>query len=453
MHTETVASQPALKTPAGSEGPFGSHYEKFRDCVHCGLCLPACPTYAETGLEMSSPRGRIYLMRAHAEGRIGITENLVTHVYQCLDCRACETACPAGVEYGSLVELARSEIESKRPRPRLERLIRRLVFKHLLPSSRLLDLAFLPLRFYQKLGIQKLLQSTRLINLLPERLRSMETMLPSLPPRGLKRKLSSIVPAQGVKRYRVGLVSGCVMNEMFTDVHSASINVLTKNGCEVVIPEAQTCCGALHIHSGERSLAEDLARQNIRAFEEERLDAVIINAAGCGAQLKEYGELLQGDPAFADRAHAFSHQVKDISEFLGDIELNEDLGRVEKRVAYHDACHLAHGQQVRTQPRALLKKIPGVELVELAESDWCCGSAGIYNITHPEMADKLLDRKVRHISKASPEIVATGNPGCMLQIRQGMQREGLEVDVLHPVQLLDRAYQASIGNQSSERSM
>lgn len=445
MHTETVTSQPAAQTSVGSEGPFGSHYEKFRDCVHCGLCLPACPTYAETGLEMSSPRGRIYLMRAYAEGRIGITDNLETHVYECLDCRACETACPAGVQYGSLVELARSEIESKRPRPRLERLLRRLVFRHLLPSSQMLDLAFLPLRLYQKFGIRKLLQSTRLIDLLPARLRSMENMLPRLPRRGLKRKLSSFVPAQGEKRYRVGLVSGCVMNEMFTDVHAATINVLTKNGCEIVIPDAQTCCGALHIHSGERSLAEDLARRNILAFEGEELDAVIINAAGCGAQLKEYGELLHGDAAFSERAHTFSGQVRDISEFLGDIELNDDLGRVEKRVAYHDACHLAHGQQVRAQPRALLSRIPGVELVEIAESDWCCGSAGIYNLTHPEMADRLLDRKVRHINRVSPEIVATGNPGCMLQIKLGMQREGLDVDVVHPVQLLDRAYQASMG--------
>ncbi|MBM3264657.1 MAG: 4Fe-4S dicluster domain-containing protein [candidate division Zixibacteria bacterium] len=416
------------------------HYDRFLDCIHCGLCLPSCPTYAELGVEMDSPRGRIYLMRAYADGRIGLTDNFVRHIYQCLDCRACETACPSGVHYGSIVERARAEIEKKRPQTLGERILRNLVFQKLLPASGRLSLAFLPLRLYQGLGVQRLVRAAGLTRLLPQRLRDMESMLPRLPSRSLKNRLKPVLPAKGEKKYRVGLVSGCVMNEMFTHINVATANVLTRNGCEVVIPEKQTCCGALQVHSGERATAEELARKNIETFEQAAVDTVIINAAGCGAQLKEYGELLEDDPQFRDRAAAFSAKVRDISEFLAEIPLDETLGRIDARVAYHDACHLAHGQKVRSQPRALLRKIPGIQLVELEESDWCCGSAGIYNVTHPEMAGRLLDRKVGHIRKADPDIVATGNPGCILQIQNGVGKERRAVEVLHPVELLDRAY-------------
>jgi len=418
------------------------HYDKFLDCVHCGLCLPACPTYDELGVEMDSPRGRIHLMRAYADGRIEMTDNYVHHIYQCLDCRACETACPAGVQYGSLVEIARSEIEKKRKTPIQEQWLRSLVFKILLPSAGNLALAFLPLRVYQGLGLQKIAHTLGLTKLLPKRLQDMEAMIPPLPSRSLKGKLKSIMPARAERKYRVGLITGCVMNEMFTHINVATANVLTENGCEVVIPEMQTCCGALQIHSGERETAEMLARNNIDAFESADLDAIIINSAGCGAQLKEYGELLDHDPAFQQRAHAFSDKVKDIHEFLAEIPMKEITTEIKARVAYHDACHLAHGQNVREQPRSLLRRIPGVELVEIGESDWCCGSAGIYNITHPEMATRLLNRKITHVKKAVPDIVATGNPGCLLQIQTGLRREGIHIEILHPIELLDRAYQA-----------
>lgn len=423
-----------------SQNRLVHEYDKFLDCVHCGLCLPACPTYTELGVEMDSPRGRIHLMRAYADGRIELTDHFEKHMDGCLDCRACETACPAGVHYGSLVEAARAEIAEKRPRSVIDRFLRKLVFEMLLPSRFRLSVAFLPLRAYQALGLQKIVRILGLTKLLPSRLRDMESMIPVMPDRAMKGQLRPFMPARGESSHRVGMISGCVMNEMFTHVNTATVRVLNENGCDVVIPETQTCCGALQVHSGERTVAESLARRNIDAFEKAEVDTIIINAAGCGAQLKEYGELLAGDPAYRDRAFAFSNKVKDVHEFLAGIPVNEEMGTVRARVAYHDACHLAHGQRVREEPRDLLSLIPGLELVELEESDWCCGSAGIYNLTHPEMADRLLVRKMGHVRQAEPDVVATGNPGCILQIQHGVRRDGREIDVLHPVELLDRAY-------------
>ena len=423
-----------------SQNRLVHEYDKFLDCVHCGLCLPACPTYTELGVEMDSPRGRIHLMRAYADGRIELTDHFEKHMDGCLDCRACETACPAGVHYGSLVEAARAEIAEKRPRSVVDRFLRKLVFEMLLPSRFRLSVAFLPLRAYQALGLQKIVRILGLTKLLPSRLRDMESMIPVMPDRAMKGQLRPFMPARGKSSHRVGLISGCVMNEMFTHVNTATARVLNENGCDVVIPETQTCCGALQVHSGERTVAESLARRNIDAFEKAEVDTIIINAAGCGAQLKEYGDLLAGDPAYRDRAFAFTNKVRDVHEFLAGIPVNEEMGTIRARVAYHDACHLAHGQRVREEPRDLLSLIPGLELVELEESDWCCGSAGIYNLTHPEMADRLLVRKMGHVRQAEPDMVATGNPGCILQIQHGVRRDGREIDVLHPVELLDRAY-------------
>ncbi len=416
-------------------------YDKFLDCVHCGLCLPACPTYSELGVEMDSPRGRIHLMRAYADGRIELTDNFETHIDQCLDCRACETACPAGVHYGSLVEAARAEIVEKRPRSASSRALRWLVFEKLLPSRFKLAAVFLPMRIYQLTGLQWLVRRLGLTKLLPSRLRDMESMMPSLPDSSLKGQLKPFMPARGEAAYRVGMVTGCVMNEMFTHVNVATARVLNENGCDVVIPRQQTCCGALQVHSGERGTAQTLARKNIDTFEEAEVDAVIINAAGCGAQLKEYGDLLAGDPAYRDRALAFSDMVKDVHEFLAGIPVKTEMGTVSARVAYHDACHLAHGQRVREQPRALLSRIPGLELVELEESDWCCGSAGTFNLFHPEMANALLDRKMTHLVSIRPDVVTSGNPGCLLQLRQGAARHGLATEILHPIEVLDRAYE------------
>ena len=427
-------------------------YDKFLDCVHCGLCLPACPTYSELGVEMDSPRGRIHLMRAYADGRIDLTDHFETHMSGCLDCRACETACPAGVHYGSLVEAARAEIVEQRPRPFLSRLFRNLVFEKLLPSRFRLSVVFLPLRWYQALGLQKLARMLGLTKVLPSRLRDMEAMMPPMPGRSMKGELRPFTPASGTAAYRVGLITGCVMNEMFTHVNTATARVLNENGCDVVIPETQTCCGALQVHGGERTVAESLARRNIDAFEEAAVDTVIINAAGCGAQLKEYGDLLAGDPDYRDRARAFSDKVKDVHEFLAGIPVKEEMGTVSARVAYHDACHLAHGQRVREAPRGLLSLIPGLELVELEESDWCCGSAGIYNLTHPDMAERLLARKMDHVRQADPDVVATGNPGCILQIQHGIRRDGRDIEVVHPVELLDRAYRLKRAEDAEEEN-
>ena len=418
-----------------------NEYDKFLDCVHCGLCLPACPTYSELGVEMDSPRGRIHLMRAYADGRIDLTENFVEHINKCLDCRACETACPAGVHYGSLVEAARAEIVEKRPPVFLKRLFRDLLFKRFLPSKIALSFLFLPLHLYQKLGLQKFFRFLRLPKILPAKLQTMETLIPTLPSFFLKRKLKSHMPARGKPKYRVALLTGCVMNEIFTHINVATARVLNESGCDVLIPPNQTCCGALQVHGGERLTAEQLARQNINTFDELEVDAIIINSAGCGAQLKEYAELLANDPVYKERAKEFTTKVKDVHEFLANILIEPDLGVINSRIAYHDACHLAHGQGVREQPRELMNLIPGIELVELQESEWCCGSAGIYNITQPEMADKLLKRKIEHVKNADPDVIATGNPGCILQMQLGLRQVGKDVEVVHPIEILDRAYQ------------
>lgn len=443
MSEEISQLQPPTSSPPLPQTTFSRHYDKFLDCIHCGLCLPACPTYSELGVEMDSPRGRVYLMRAYTEGRIGLSERFVDHINLCLGCRACETACPSGVHYGSIIELAREEVEKHRPKSRQEQQLRDFIFKRLIPSPSLLSMAFWFLRVYQALGLQALVRGLGLLKLLPANLRDMEALLPRLPSRSLKRHLKPVMLAKGTRQHRVGMVTGCITNEMFTHLNVATARVLTENGCEVVIPNTQTCCGALQMHSGERDTGLELARKNIEAFEQADVEAIIINAAGCGAQLKEYNEMLEDDPEYHDRAIAFTAKVRDITEFLAEIPLNGAMAPVHARVAYHDACHLAHGQKITEQPRALLRRIPGVELVDLVESDWCCGSAGTYNITQPEMANKLLDRKMKHVSDADPEIVAACNTGCILQIQSGIRRANKQIEVLHPVELLDRAYQAA----------
>jgi glycolate oxidase iron-sulfur subunit len=410
-------------------------YEKFFDCVHCGLCLSFCPTYVELGTEMDSPRGRIATMRALHEGKFPLDAEVVRHLDLCLGCRACETACPSGVHYGELIESARSFIEEEYRRPVLDRLKRWTIDKVFPNSFGVRVFAFM-LKLGAALGLGHLARSDRL----PQQLRYWFSMVPE---RGSvsSATLHEHYPAIGEKRYTVAVLSGCVMPALFGTTNEATVKVLRHNGCEVVVPQAQGCCGALLLHNGNKPDGLARARQTIDVFSGLNIDALIINAAGCGAMMKEYGELFKDDPIYREKARQVTAKVKDVAEFLGSIPLTQPSREVKKTVTYHDACHLAHGQNVRSQPRALLQAIPGLQITELQESDWCCGSAGTYNLTEPEMARRLLEKKVKNIEATEAELVVTGNPGCLMQIRAGLQQRGLPIKAVHTVDLLAEAYE------------
>ena len=407
-------------------------------CVHCGFCLPTCPTFAVLGVEMDSPRGRIRLMKTVWEHRLGAdSAGFEDHISKCLDCRACETACPSGVEYGKLVEGARSQIVVARPRSPVERFIRTAAFEWLLPHRRVLG-GFAMLSIAAKrLGVGSLLRAMRL-----GAARRLADLLDLLPPRVSVTRVAGMRP-QGAQRGRVALLEGCVMGSVFGDTNAATARVLARNGVEIIPVARQTCCGALHAHAGERELARDLARHNIEAFDRVAVDAVIVNAAGCGAAMKEYGWLLKDDPAWSVRASAFASKVKDATEFLGDLGLAERPGPLGARVTWDDPCHLLHGQKIGAQPRALLAAIPGLDVVPLEEADWCCGSAGTYNVTQPELARSILERKVANIQRTGADTVVTANPGCLMQIQSGLRHAGSNVRVVHLLDLLDEAYGAS----------
>lgn len=402
-------------------------------CVHCGLCLNQCPTYRALRLEPESPRGRIHLVKAAAEGRIELNERFKEHLQLCLLCRACESACPSGVQYGRIAERAREQIGP--PGAPLARAVLNFAFTRLLPYPRRLRLAFTLLRVYQRSGLQQLARK-----LLPSKLAELDAMLPAIPKEFFRPKSESL-PASGVKRARVAMLNGCVMPLLFGDINAATTRVLQRNGCEVVFPEHQICCGALNIHNGESAAAKRMARQNIDAFLGANVDAIIINAAGCGAAMKEYEYLLRDDPAYAERVRRFSALVKDAGEFLAAIGLVGNLGRIDMTLTYQDPCHLAHGQKVRAQPRRLLAAIPGLKLIEMEGSDRCCGSAGIYNITHPAMSRHLLKEKMQCVAATNAQAIVAPNPGCMLQLRYGAASYGPNVDVFHLMDLLERAYQ------------
>jgi glycolate oxidase iron-sulfur subunit len=404
-------------------------------CVHCGFCLPTCPTFAVLGVEMDSPRGRIRLMKTVWEHRLGAdAPGLEDHISKCLDCRACETACPSGVEYGKLVEGARSQIVVARPRSPIERLIRTAAFEWLLPHRRALG-AFAMLSITAKrLGVGSLMRATRV-----GVARRMADLLDLLPDRATATARTA-ASAGDKPRARVAMLEGCVMGSVFGDTNAATARVLARNGVEVVATVGQTCCGALHAHAGERDLARELARRNIAAFEQVAASAVIVNAAGCGAAMKEYGWLLKDDPKWSARASAFAAKVKDATEFLGDLGMSERPGTLRGRVTWDDPCHLLHGQKIREQPRALLAAIPGLEVVPLEEADWCCGSAGTYNVTQPDLARSILERKIANIVRTGADTVVTANPGCLMQIQSGLRQAGSHVRVVHLLDLLDAAY-------------
>jgi glycolate oxidase iron-sulfur subunit len=427
-------------TPPGPLTLHGHDVEGVNRCVHCGLCLAYCPTFSILGTEMDSPRGRIFLIKSMAEGRITLTDSTAAHLDLCLGCRACETVCPAGVPYGQLFEAARADIERQRPGGLLRRFFRWVNFDVLLPHPRLLALAAAGLRFYQMSGLQRLVRASGLVRLLPQPLPAWEPLLPSIPSRADRAPLPEVTPAQGARRGTVGLLTGCIQQVAFGPHNRATARVLAKNGVEVVAPRTQACCGALHAHAGEHDTAVELARKTIQAFESAGVEQVVVNTSGCGAHMKSYGTLLAGDPAWTERAARFAARVSDVSEFLAREPLRGPLRAVRRKVTYHDPCHVAHGQKIRKEPRKLLAQIPGLTLVELSEADWCCGSAGTYNLTQPEMAGRLQERKVQNIRATGADAVVTANPGCIIQIAQGLANGGKPVQVLHIVELLDEAY-------------
>ena len=400
----------------------------YLDCVHCGLCLPSCPTYRVLGNEMDSPRGRVYLMRAYDEGRATITDSFVEHMYRCLDCRACETACPSGVQFGHMMEEMRGEIVRQRPAHWLSR----LVLNHVFPYPRRFHLASRFLQLYRYSGLQSFVRGTGVLKRLAPRMAAAEALMPQVDSDpGVK--LGGEYRAEGEKLGTVAFFSGCVMNSMLGAINRSSVRLLNAAGYDVIVPTGQICCGALANHAGLRDTAGDMARKNLAAIPYDKVDAIIINAAGCGAMLKEYPLLIQG----ADR---FSAKVKDISEFLVSTPIFERLRTpLARRVGYDDPCHLIHGQRIRTEPRRLLKAIPEIQFVEVEGADQCCGSAGTYNITQNELAMEILDRKMEKIQRANIEILATGNPGCMFQLRYGAERLKMKLEVVHPVELLARS--------------
>ena len=408
-------------------------------CVHCGFCLSTCPSYRVLGKEMDSPRGRIYLMDAINEGDAPLNEVTSQHFDTCLGCLACVTTCPSGVQYDKLISATRHQVTRNQKRTFSDNVIRTLIF-NLFPYPHRLRPLLVPLFIYQKLGLPKVVRKTGLLKKVFPRLAAMESILPEVTVDSFRDNLPEVIPAQGEKRYRVGVILGCVQRLLFSPVNEATVRVLTANGCEVVIPKSQGCCAALPEHQGQAEQAKSLARQMIDSFENTGVDFVIINAAGCGHTLKEYGHILADDAEYREKAEAFAANVKDIQEFLISAGITAKLNRLTDRdltIVYQDACHLLHGQKISLQPRQLLQQIPGVKLKEPLDAALCCGSAGVYNMLQPEIADELGVQKVENLLNTGAELIASSNPGCSLQIKKHLELQGKQVTVMHPIELLD----------------
>lgn len=426
-------------------------YADYARCVHCGLCLNHCPTYRLWGREADSPRGRIRQMALVDQGRLELGDAFVTHIDRCLDCRACETACPSGVEYGKLVELARAQIEQKYRRKLLSRVAREFVYRRLLTHPKRIAAAARWARLYQVSGLRTVARGSGILRLLG--LADRERLMPNIDREFFFGELGKTFPAQGTRRARVAFFAGCIAQVTFAELNRATIRLLQANGCEVVVPAGQVCCGALAAHAGVRDVARDLASSNIEAFRAGDFDAIVTNAAGCGSTLKEYVELFSHDsagplkssratgPAQSQReqAHEFSRRVRDVTEFLAGLGLTAQLKSMPLRVTYQDSCHLLHGQKIREAPRKLIRAIPGVELVEMRYADQCCGSAGVYNVTQTKTSLELLAQKMDYAREAKAQVIVTANPGCLLQMRAGAAIHGTGQEVLHVVELLDRA--------------
>jgi len=413
---------------ARTDGHWPEIHRRALDCVHCGLCLSSCPTYVETGRETSSPRGRVYLMRAVAEGRLPLDDALATEAHLCLGCRACETACPSGVAYGAMLELTRAEVADAGLRRGGLRALEQLALRHVVPHPRRLGFLVGLVGLAQRLRLDRALGA-----LLPE---GRLPALPEVPPRSERRRLPELVPAEGARRGRVAFFEGCVMPELFGDVNAATARVLARNGFDVVVARGQGCCGALHAHAGDEAAAARLARANVAAFGAAEVDSLVVNSAGCGAALRDVGRWLPGE------GEVLAGSVRDVCELLDAEGLRAPSLRLELRVAYDDPCHLLHAQKVGDAPRRLLAAIPGVELVAHGDPGACCGAAGTYSFTQRSMSEAILARKLDALEAADPDVIATGNPGCLMQLRAGVAARGLRARVEHPVTLLDRAYGA-----------
>jgi len=433
----SVNNTASIKNLQGFDGNHPPDPKLIDSCVHCGFCLSTCPSYRVLGKEMDSPRGRIYLMDAINEGEIALNTATVEHFDSCLGCLACVSTCPSGVQYDKLISATRHQVERNYNRSLPDKLVRQLIFS-LFPNPDLLRILLFPLLVYQKLGISKLLQATGLIKAISPRLAAMESILPEITLKSFQDNLPDIIPAKGEKRYRVGVILGCVQTLFFSGVNEATVRVLTANGCEVVIPKSQGCCAALPEHQGQTEQAKVLARQMIDSFADTNVDFVIINAAGCGHTLKEYGHILADDPEYAEKAKIFAAKVKDSQEFLANVGLTAKLSPLTEKninLVYQDACHLLHGQKISVQPRQLLKQIPGVTLKEPIDAALCCGSAGVYNMLQPEVAEELGKQKAQNLLNTGADLIASPNPGCSLQISKYLQ--GKTISVMHPMELLD----------------
>jgi glycolate oxidase iron-sulfur subunit len=415
-------------------------FAEISNCMRCGFCLPACPTYQQTGLEIASPRGRIAMMKAVAKGELDVTDAFADAMYLCLGCRACESACPAGVKYGRLVEGAREVVETVKRRSVKVRLARRLTMNALFPSAKRMTRIGNLVSLMQRTHLDTAAQKLGMMKLLPKSLAEMQKALPPVVSAKDRKQRQRVVPAKGKKKLRVGLFTGCVMDAVFFQTNENTARVLSAAGCEVVYVDNQTCCGALHAHSGDKHGALELAKRNIEVFEQSNVDVYVNNAGGCGAALKEYVHWFAHDPEWRERAQRFSDKMKDFNELLDTLQL-PDMKTLPYRVTYQDSCHLAHGQGVRSQPRSLIRKIPGITFVEMPNADSCCGSAGIYNITQFHMSMQILDDKMKHVADTAADVVVTSNPGCLLQMRLGIKRAGLQhkMRVVHIADLLAEA--------------
>jgi glycolate oxidase iron-sulfur subunit len=419
---------------------FDKHHppskDLLSDCVHCGFCLPACPTYVLWGEEMDSPRGRIYMMAKASQGEAPLDQNFRTHMDRCLGCMACMTACPSGVQYDKLIEDSRTQVERNIPRTTADSLFRKMLFATF-PYPKRLKLMAGPLLLYQRFGLQSLVRASGLLKFLPKRIAAMESLLPTVPENftwSMPERVSATPPNRG----RVGMLTGCVQQVFFSHVNAATARVLSAEGFEVIVPASQPCCGALMVHSGLEDQAAAMARILIALFEEADVDTIVVNAAGCGSTMKEYGHLLRDDPQWTDRAHAFSAKCKDITEILTSLPARALRHPLPIRIAYHDACHLRHAQGIHQQPRQLLSAIPQLEVAEIAEASLCCGSAGVYNLLQPDAAQQLGDRKVSHLLDTQSQAVVSANPGCLLQLMSGLRRRGERaLPAFHMIELLD----------------
>jgi glycolate oxidase iron-sulfur subunit len=429
----------SLENLTGFDGNHPPEPKLIDTCVHCGFCLSTCPSYRVLGKEMDSPRGRIYLMDGINEGEIPLSEATVQHFDSCLGCLACVTTCPSGVQYDKLISATRHQVERNYSRSLSDTLFRKLIFSFF-PNPDLLRVLLIPLFFYQKLGLQKVVRGSGLLKVISPRLAAMETILPKITLKSFQDNLPDVIPAQGEKRYRVGVILGCVQRLFFSSVNEATVRVLTANGCEVVIPKTQGCCAALPEHQGQTEQAKALARQMIDSFANSDVDFVIINAAGCGHTLKEYGHILEDDLQYRDKAKEFAAKVRDVQEFLATVGLTAKLSPLADKpltLVYQDACHLLHGQKISVQPRQVLQQIPGVKLREPLDAAICCGSAGVYNMLQPEVAEELGRQKVGNLLNTGADLIASANPGCTLQITKHLQLQGTAISIMHPMELLD----------------